>query len=125
MPTYTFVCDKKNKGCGNIFEIIMSISDYTPNSFPKCPKCHKTKPIRRDLLADLPSGKVVNKTLGSLAEKNTAKMSKDAKLAQWRKDNDYKFAVPELQLPSDMERMRKADDLKPPKPKKNKRKINK
>lgn len=129
MPTYTYTCLEGQKGCGYTFEIYIPIAKYDPNVFPECPNCNKKNAVKRNFQKDISttSSHIKTQTLGSLAEKNTNSMSEEARLAQWRKDNAYKFenppGEPEMKLPKGAKHLRKPDDLKPTSRKK--RKLNK
>lgn len=71
MPRYEFECE----GCQSHFEIVCSMNEIEGLK-PKCPTCKKNKKVFRDFSGSHVS---VPKTLGSLADKNTSKMSSDQK----------------------------------------------
>ena len=75
MPIYDFTCDSDKEGCGQPFEATCSMQDIS--SFkPKCPICHSNKKVIQVYNVPYVS---VPRTLGSLADKNSAKMSSDYK----------------------------------------------
>jgi len=129
MPIYTYTCLKELGGCGLIFEIFMSAKEYQSNSSPKCHACKNKKSVRRNFKVDISttSSHIKTRTVGTLAEQNTSSMSEDARLAQWKKDNAYKFNdppnEPKMKLPKGAKHIRKPDDLKPSS--RQKRKLNK
>lgn len=71
MPFYTWKCD----ACGNEFEVFSSVQSFKDYSKTKC-KCG-SKSIYQ--VYGVPQGKIEGeyKTLGSLAEANTKKLSPD------------------------------------------------
>jgi predicted nucleic acid-binding Zn ribbon protein len=103
MPTYTFECVKEDGGCGEIFEEYMLMSDYSENNFPHCPKCQNRRFIRRNFAADTTRGFVETNTLGSLAEKNTDKMSDDQKQVLYEQHHDYLINKNRPELPKHMQ----------------------
>lgn len=42
MPTYDYVC----QDCGELFELRVSISEYSKGLQPRCPRCGSEKSIR-------------------------------------------------------------------------------
>jgi putative FmdB family regulatory protein len=108
MPTYTFQCSK----CKKSFESFLSVPSYENKDFPNCPFC-LNKRVARNFAADMKSinGFMVGQTLGSVADKNTSKMSDEAKKEQWLQDHDYLFGEPELELPAGMERLRDKEEM--------------
>jgi hypothetical protein len=129
MPTYTYNCPEETGGCGHQYEVFILMSEYNPQLPPVCPGCKTRTHVRRNFKVDISStsSHIQTQTLGSLAEKNTNSMSEDARLAQWRKDNAYKFDdppnEPKMKLPRGAKRLLKPENLKPPK-KLSRRKIN-
>lgn len=87
----------------------MSFADYISN--PICPHCKINKFVKRNFQIDLPKGSVMIKTLGVLAEKNTSKMSAEAKQRQWVKDHDYLLKNINKPLPPGMIRARKKENI--------------
>lgn len=91
MPEYSYECDPDQGGCGHLFSVFQSFSGY--KQLKRCPECKKHRLIRcyRDdniygsTKAD--SGSI---TLGHLADRNSAKMSKDQKESLTHKHNAYK-----------------------------------
>ena len=77
MPEYNFYCDSEENGCGETFNVVISIKDYD-NYKPKCPKCKKQKTVHRDY-AKIKFTASVPHTVGSLIDKNTAKFSQAEK----------------------------------------------
>ena len=87
MPTYEYLCDEDDGGCGNIIEVSCLMSERENNLPKSCPKCKKRKSIRQLYgvgALHMPS------TLGSLADKQTGKMSDDEKHHLTKKHNAYK-----------------------------------
>lgn len=80
MITYDYFCDN----CEASFEIQQSIKDKT---LVKCPKCNKLKLRRVFHVPILTSIKGEPTTLGSLAERNAQKMSKEERA---RRAQEYK-----------------------------------
>jgi len=76
MPTYQFICDTEKSGCGSLWELEASMSEISDIK-PSCPQCKKRKPVHQDFSTINVFGP--DKTLGSLADKNTNKMSIDEK----------------------------------------------
>ncbi len=81
MPTYAFICDK----CPHRYELDMMMSEIGSYK-PKCPLCKKK--ARQDYSNVSVFGP--NKTLGSLADKNTSIMSEEQKKHIYDKNNEYK-----------------------------------
>ena len=102
MPTYSYNCLE----CSNAFEVFMLMSDYNADNPPCCPLCNTFQFVKRNFEADLPRGRVVAQTLGSLADKNTQSMSKDERESRWFENNKYRFEGTTPGLPDNMERMR-------------------
>lgn len=103
MPTYQFICEK----CNCSFNINCYICDYDAvKSTLRCVSC-KSNRIYRDYQKDNIMGHIEQKTIGSLADKNTDKMSEEQKLDLYLKHNDYLYNEPEKELKPGMERIRK------------------
>jgi len=102
MPQYTFICDD----CQAQFDIVCYMSDYdaTIKSL-KCQKCN-SKNVYRDYKSDKISGGIVKQTLGSLAEKNSDKMSAEQKAKLNYEHNKYKFEEGN-ELPAGMTRLKR------------------
>lgn len=81
MPKYCFNCEK----CGLSFEMSMSIEKYC---IPDCPDCagNTTRDYRKEDISFF--GPI--KTLGSLADKNDARLSRDEKTHIKKINNEYK-----------------------------------
>lgn len=109
MPTYSFICDTNQKGCGHQFSLFMSMTTYTNKQ--KCPQCNKQKSVRRDYDIDLPtlSQNIKlnddNITVGHLAKRNSERLSSDEKDHLTEKHNAYKYEEPTKPLPKGMNRM--------------------
>ena len=86
MPIYSFICDDEEGGCGHTFEIGKSMSKIEKYK-PKCPKC-KCKKCYQNFGAV--SVMEAPKTVGSLADKNTSRMSEDEKRYIYEKNNAYR-----------------------------------
>jgi len=89
MPTYEFQCDN----CGDNFEVVLRIADDHPTTCDKC-----GAPIYQIYYA--PMARVIGSpmTVGSLAERNTQKMSKEelAKRAEEYKTRKEDVMSPHL-----------------------------
>lgn len=99
MPTYIFQCDSDLGGCGNVFEVQSSMQDV-PKLKPTCSSCKKRKPVRRDYTAE--NSTVINATpatLGTLANRNTNKLSNDEKAHIHYENNKYKYTPFQGKLP--------------------------
>jgi len=89
MQSYCFKCYETENGCGHSFEVMAEMSQIIGLK-PKCPKCRKQSPVFRDYQPEQVSGiNQTPQTLGSLAEKNTTKYSKDQREAMTAKFNEY------------------------------------
>lgn len=97
---------RENGGCGEIFEVILSLSDYTSYA-PKCPKCQSFKFVARNFFIDLPNNQIAVSTVGSLADKNTHDLSDDARRQLTQKHNAYRFKTPNVDPPKGMQWLRK------------------
>lgn len=91
MPTYGYKCK-----CGLKFDHTCSIHDY--QDCVKCPQCKKTaKRNYEDITVQIIMEPT---TLGSVAERNTSRMSKDEKAKLNREHNAYKTnAAHQMKLP--------------------------
>ena len=91
MPEYSYVCDPQRGGCGHLFSVVQSFSEYKP--LKRCPSCNKHKLIR-DYGADNVTGTVKGSgganTLGHLAEVNSGRLSSDQKESLRKKHNKYR-----------------------------------
>ena len=107
---YTFLCDTEDGGCGTSFELSCLLEDYetTINRPQTCPNCRKRKSVHRDLQTDAPIhvGDSSPKTVGSVCDKNSSRMSEDQKIHLTKKHNEYKEAPPLRELPKGMSRTR-------------------
>lgn len=77
MPEYGFLCNQEHRGCGHVFKIYVPMSEYDETRVV-CPECKKKNGIERDF-TDFNVLCTVPNTVGSLADKNTGKMSEDEK----------------------------------------------
>lgn len=78
MPVYGFECHKSEDGCGLKFDICCSrdeIVDYKAN----CPNCSTNSSVFRNFEGNIYVCDSSPKTVGALAERNSARMSKDHK----------------------------------------------
>lgn len=96
MPQYSYSCPK----CNDSFEIYLSLTDYKPQQ--NCPNCKSL--CGRDLCLDCDITPNIPKTVGSLADKNTDKMSADQKAALKEKHYEYRKG-PRPELPEGMKYM--------------------
>lgn len=92
MPTYEFLCDPDESGCGNVIEIKCSYDDKQKSKPKSCPKCRKRKALI-ELFGD--SQVIIPKTLGYRIDKNSSKLSEDEKHHLNKKHNDYKESTNE------------------------------
>lgn len=78
MPQYQFECRREYDGCGFVFDIFCGmdeISEKTENI--ECPECHSKTAVFRDWgIGCAPS---TFTTLGMLADRQAAKLSKEEK----------------------------------------------
>jgi hypothetical protein len=89
MPSYCFQCYKSEKGCGHRFDIVCTMNEIS-GLVPNCPKCNKTTTVFRDYESErVAPYDPTPKTLGSLAEANTKKYTKEQREEMTRKDNAY------------------------------------
>lgn len=106
---YDFECYEDEDGCGSQFEITCSMSEISQLK-PKCPVCHKEKPVHRFW------GNVYcfgpNKTLGSLADKNSKGMSSDQKHYLNQKNNAYRYKEFQGALPEGAKKFERDSDGK-------------
>ena len=80
MPEYSYICDTENEGCGHFFSVFQNLSQYKP--LKKCPSCSKHRLIRayeEDHVYSSTKSSTKGMTLGSLADKNTSRLSADEK----------------------------------------------
>ena len=87
MPTYEFQCDEDRGGCNNVVTIRCSYGEKKQNRPKSCPKCRKRKTIIELFGSPNP---IIPKTLGSIAEKNSDKISADEKAHIHNKNNEYR-----------------------------------
>lgn len=73
MPVYVYHCEPDDGGCGDRFE---TVQGYHDKPLKRCKACRKHK-LRREITK--PYFKQQPKTLGSLADANTAKMTQEQK----------------------------------------------
>ena len=113
MPTYTFICDKDYEGCGERFNVFMTMQNYTVDQ--TCPSCGEYKHIIRDYKSDqLASVNVkLNDSqlkLHQLAKRNGEKMSADEMSHRTYENNKYKYnKESNSELPTGMKHMGYAD----------------
>ena len=91
MPEYSYICDTENEGCGHFFSVFQNLSQYKP--LKKCPSCSKHRLIRayeEDHVYSSTKSSTKGMTLGSLADKNTSRLSADEKESLRKKHNEYK-----------------------------------
>lgn len=103
---YTFLCEN----CNHRFEISCPLNEYDDKIDGKthtCPNCNSLS-AKRDFETDLKSITYQEnpKTLGSLCDKNSDKMSSDEKHHLYKKHNSYKDNPERMKLPEGMEYMR-------------------
>lgn len=90
MPTYIFKCDEE-EGCGHEWEFKCLMSELDDKKPKSCPQCKKRKTIHQvfgDVAVNIP------KTLGSLADRNTSRLSEDERTHLHKKHHEYKDAPP-------------------------------
>ena len=87
MPTYQYICDTDDKGCGEIIETSCLFAEREANQPKQCPNCKKRKPIHQVFGTPYLS---IPKTIGSLSDKNSSKLSSDEKHHINSKNNDYR-----------------------------------
>ena len=96
MPNYNFIC----KNCGDI-ELFMQMAAYDEFKC-RCPQCQNKleRNYGRDIFVarDDSSGM----TLGTFAERATAKLSDDEKAHKHYEQNKYKYETPSDPLPEGM-----------------------
>lgn len=122
MPTYVFICDDEDGGCGRLFELTCLMSEIA-NLKPTCPLCSSKDAPRRHWQSHAVYSYASIRTVGALAEHNTDKMSADHIHSIYKKNNAYKEERKKAPLPDGMSRAtvdtRRSPDVDP---KKNKRK---
>lgn len=80
MPYYYYLCDPNQNGCGQQIELNSSMSELDAKEKQiRCPNCKKKKPIHRVYSADTCATAYIPQTLGTLADRNSAKFSDDYK----------------------------------------------
>lgn len=109
MPEYVYDCMSELGGCGYMFSTFQTMAEFNPNQPPECPLCKLTKYVKINLDVNIRPN-LGPKTLGSLAEQNTTRMSEDARQDRWRKDHKYLFA--DNPLPRGWQRMGNPKDRK-------------
>ncbi len=104
MPTYVFICDAEEKGCGKLFEIHAPMCEVEGLN-PSCPHCDQTKPTRRDW-----KSQTINvfdsapRTVGTLTERNSQHISADEQNHINRKNTKYLRDKKKAPLPKGMTR---------------------
>jgi putative FmdB family regulatory protein len=98
MPTYEYYCDPEDGGCGNSIEIRCSFEDKESNKPKSCRKCRKRKALREVFGS---TETFIPKTLGSLMDKNSDKMSADEKHHLHKVHNAYKESKEPSWIPTD------------------------
>ena len=90
MPFYSWICDN----CGHSFEEFKTLSKFKKRV--KCPKCKE-----KELYQDYGTVIAINepKTLGALADRNTAKMGTYEKDAIIKAENEKKIKLSKRPLP--------------------------
>lgn len=83
MPTYSFECGK----CHHIFEKTYPMAESS-TAAPTCPSCGKRK-CKRDYSECTSISASVPRTVGSLADKNTGKLSEDEKTHITLQNTEY------------------------------------
>lgn len=104
MPEYSYTCDTDNGGCGHCFSVFQTLSQY--KLLKRCPNCSKHKLIRsyeEDCVYSSTKSSTKGMTLGSLADKNTSKLSSDERESLRKKHNEYK-STNDKPLPKGMKR---------------------
>jgi hypothetical protein len=121
MPTYVFLCDDEAKGCGKLFDVVClmhEISEVTPT----CPFCSNKRSPRRHWQSQAIYSYTKTRTIGALADSNTAKFSDDYKACLTEKNNAYKLERKKAPLPAGMSRATLDTTQKRVDPRKGKRK---
>ena len=106
MPEYSYVCDPQLGGCGHLFSVVQSLSEY--KQLKRCPECKKHKLVREyseDNVVGTVKGSKGAKTLGHLAELNSSRLSRDEKQRLRKKHNKYRGGSDKL--PVKGERLKK------------------
>ena len=101
MPSYIFECFKEDGGCGKVFELVESMVAISTLR-PFCPKCRKIKAVSRSFAKETPHIHEGYKTVGMLADRQTAKLSADEKAHMSKKQNEYKKKKPNIAPPPGM-----------------------
>jgi putative FmdB family regulatory protein len=100
MPTYSYKCPT----CSTKFELVCPIREY--RALSSCPTCHQL--ASRDYVTDWDSMGILKEpvTLGMLAERNSNKLSSDAKKEMLRKQREYlKTEGNSMELPAGASRL--------------------
>ena len=87
MPTYEYLCDPEDGGCGEVFSITCLISEKTEKEPKSCPHCKKRKTFYQ--LFGYGAFHMPN-TLGSWADKQASSMSEDEKSEIHSKHYEYR-----------------------------------
>lgn len=102
MPVYEYQCDN----CHGLHEEVQSMSTYKPTK--KCPHCKKNK-LQRLFGAPLLVKDTAPRTLGALADRNAAKMSKEQMAKIREQQKTAKDEVLYEQLPKGLSRPEASD----------------
>tara|TARA_R110002110_G_scaffold198675_6_gene409154 strand:- start:4174 stop:4533 length:360 start_codon:yes stop_codon:yes gene_type:complete len=89
MPLYVFECYEEDGGCGRAFEIKTTM-DKISSTHPSCPSCRKRKSVARNFHTDITVFDAAPKTVGTLAERNVSRLSKDERIAITKEHNEYR-----------------------------------
>jgi predicted nucleic acid-binding Zn ribbon protein len=93
MPTYCYECHTEEDGCGHKFEKNLPIEKSDTKA--TCPECHKKKCVYKDYSAHNVSFKDCQPTtLGALADRNSNRMSDEAKKSIVEKNRQPAFEGP-------------------------------
>jgi ABC-type transporter MlaC component len=86
---YCFECYESESGCGHKFDVVCEMSEIIGLK-PKCPKCRKKSTVFRNYENEqVTPYDPTPKTLGSLAEQNTKKYSKEQREEMTKNFNSY------------------------------------
>lgn len=88
MPTYQFYCDSDIGGCNNKFEVTMMMSELDDFK-PVCTECTRHEFMRLQLYTPYVYDSSP-RTVGTLSERNTRKMSRDEKNHIYTKNTEYR-----------------------------------
>lgn len=87
MPTYQYLCDSDDGGCGEVTEVNCLMSEIDDKQVKSCPSCAKRKPLRRLFgCAEVH----IQHTLGSFADKHQSHLSEDERHHIHKKNNKYR-----------------------------------